>query len=365
MQMITTVKPEKLAPKHKLNLLQVFRGLASLLVVLAHGSLIFKEVLNRDFLFNIFDFGGSGVDFFFVLSGFIISYVHRQDIGHPSRIKGFLLKRFVRIYPIYWFVLTLKLLSTSSPVNNNHHGFWEVIKAYLLFPQDRILLSSSFLGVSWTLSYEIFFYLAFSLLICLKPRFYIPMIAVWLSAILLNFLGILHLPLDGVVLQFLFSILHLEFAMGFLAAYLVSKYRFSHSSYLLYFGLFIYTLSAINTFYHLLPISYAIAYGIPSAIIILGGASLEMSKAVITPQFLLLLGNASYSIYLIHGFVINNLTKIAIQLKIIEFFTQNNLLFSIFAIINAGVAVAAGCIIYHYVEKPLLGVSRRMLLGKA
>ncbi len=362
--MIATLKPEKIAVKHKLNLLQFFRGLASLLVVFAHGGLIFKEVLNRDFLFNIFDFGGSGVDFFFVLSGFIICYVHRQDIGHPSRVSEFLRKRFVRIYPIYWFVLTLKLLSTSSLVNGNRYGFWEVIKAYLLFPQDRILLSSSFLGVSWTLSYEIFFYLAFSLLICLKPKFYIPIIVGWLSAIFLNFLGILHLPLDGVVLQFLFSILHLEFAMGFLTAYLVSKYRFSHPSYILYFGLFIYTLSAINTIYHLLPISYAIAYGIPSAIIILGGASLEMSKAVMTPQFLLLLGNASYSIYLIHGFVINNLTKIAIKLRIIDFLTQNTLVFSVFAIANACIAVIVGCIIYHYVEKPLLSVSRRMLLGK-
>ena len=363
--MITTVKHEKLAAKHKLNLLQAFRGLAALLVVLAHGNLIFNEILNRDFLFKIFDFGGSGVDFFFVLSGFIISYVHRQDIGHPTRVKDFLQKRFVRIYPIYWVILTIKLLTMSwSGLNTNHHNFWEVIKAYLLFPQDRTLLSSSFLGVSWTLSYEIFFYLAFSLLICLKPKFYIPLIVGWLLGVFLNSLG-LHLPLDGVVPQFLFSILHLEFVMGFLTAYLVSKYRINHPSYLLYVGLFLYTLSAINTIYHLLPISYALAYGIPSAIIIMSGAALEMTKAVMIPQFLLLLGNASYSIYLIHGFVINNLTKITIKLGIINFFTQNPLLFSVFAIMNACIAVTVGCIIYHYVEKPLLVVSRRMVLGKS
>ncbi len=362
--MIAIVKPEKLVAKHKLNLLQAFRGLAALLVVLAHGDLIFNEVIHRDFLFKIFNFGGSGVDVFFVLSGFIISYVHRQDIGHPVRVNDFLRKRFVRIYPIYWLILTLKLVTSSgSGLSANYYSFWEVVKAYLLFPQDRVLLSSNFLGVSWTLSYEIFFYLAFSLLICLKPKFYIPIIVTWLLAIFVN-IG-LHLTFDGVVWQFLFSILHLEFVMGFLAAYLVSKYRINCPSYLLNFGLFLYTLSAINTIYHLLPISYVIAYGIPSTIIIMSGAALEMTKVVMVPQFLLLLGNASYSIYLMHGFVINNLTKIAIKLRIIDFFTQNTLLFSLFAILNACLAVVVGCMIYHYVEKPLLVVSRRLVLGKA
>ena len=50
------------------NLLQVYRGLASLLVVLFHGQRIINRELHQDSLLNIFTFGWVGVDFFFVLS---------------------------------------------------------------------------------------------------------------------------------------------------------------------------------------------------------------------------------------------------------------------------------------------------------
>lgn len=359
--MNSTDKKETFHHKKKLNLIQLFRGIAALLVVLAHGSLIFHENLQRAFLFDIFNFGGSGVDFFFVLSGFIILYVHHHYIGNSSKLKSFLIKRFVRIYPIYWVVLTGKLFASlglsdsATPMIN----LIEVVKAYLLFPQDRIILSEYFLGVSWTLTYEVFFYLIFGLLIYLQPKFYLPIIGILLSGVILNFTNIVQVPENSVLLQFLFSPLHIEFILGCLAAYVVTQNKITYGSQLLYLGLFLYTLAAINTNYNLLPVSNVITYGIPATILVIGAVALEISKTVNVPQMLILLGDASYSIYLIHGFVINNLVKVVLNLQIIDFFTQNSLIFSLFAIFNAVMAVIIGCLMYLYLEKPLLSILRQ------
>jgi exopolysaccharide production protein ExoZ len=344
------------ATRIQLNFIQVFRGLASLLVVLAHGSLIFHTNLQKASWFDIFGFGGSGVDFFFVLSGFIIAYVNGKDIGKPGKLKEFLYKRFIRIYPIYWLILTAKLVSSfgSSFSVIKEKGIIEFIKAYLLFPQDRGILSSTFLGVSWTLSYEIFFYILFCILIAFSFIFCLPIISFWILGVLLNCFGLVKIPESSIVLHFLFSPLNLEFVFGCFAAYIVCQYRLSFGRFLLYIGLFLYTLSAINTYYRIMPISSVIAYGIPSTLLVIGAVSTEMTRTVNFPALFILFGDASYSIYLIHGFVMNNITRIAMKFNLIDFLSSNTLFFSLFALFNAVCAVIVGCLMFLYLEKPLL-----------
>src|SRR5512133_4113793 len=89
--------------------LQLFRGVAALLVVLYHASIYSQEQFGRTFLAGLFLFGHTGVDFFFVLSGFIICYIHFSDIGNPTRLRDFALKRLTRVFPIYWIVTAIKL----------------------------------------------------------------------------------------------------------------------------------------------------------------------------------------------------------------------------------------------------------------
>ncbi len=91
-----------------LDSLQVSRALAAFLVVLYHFSLSSKIYLGYDFLHSIFLFGHNGVTFFFVLSGFIISYSHWDDIGAGYRnFKKYAFRRVTRIFPGYWTVLIL------------------------------------------------------------------------------------------------------------------------------------------------------------------------------------------------------------------------------------------------------------------
>lgn len=346
----------------RLNLIQVFRGLASVLVLLAHGNLVFNQNLNQDFLFKIFNFGGSGVDFFFVLSGFIILYIHQSDIGHKNRLKSFFIKRFTRIYPIYWVVLTLKLSASfffSYDVDTRQRNIGEIVKAFLLFPQDRSILSSSFLGVSWTLSFEMFFYIMFGLLIGLKPKASVAIITSWLLLTFMHLIGVIEFSKEQLLLQFIFDGHNLEFALGCLAAYILSKYKVDYGINLIYLGAFFYSLSVINYFYNITKVSYLISFGIPSMLLVIGSVSLERSKQVKVPYILTYIGNASYSIYLIHGFALNNITKLV--LKINPDITQNLLSLNILAVISAVIALTCGCAVYSYIEKPLLSTLKPKL----
>ncbi len=351
--------------KH-LTLIQVFRGIASLLVVGVHGELIFEQNLDQQFLFNIFHFGGSGVDFFFVLSGFIIYYVHKKDLGKEHKLKQFVLKRLVRIYPIYWVILAAKLIASLSLGYSNTHerSWWEIFQAFSLFPLDRGILSESFLGVSWTLTYEIFFYCIFGLLIYFGLKKCLPLIGIWLGAVLINSIGLLPLPENYVVLNFLFSILHLEFALGILAAYLISRDRVKHGEKIMYVGMFLFTLAAINFNYKLFPVPDILAFAIPSTLLVIGAAAWETKTYVQIPSFLILLGNASFSLYLIHGFVMNNVTKITIALGWEGLIFQSNVLMTIFALINMVLATIVGCLLYLYIEKPLVTVLRNNVVKK-
>jgi peptidoglycan/LPS O-acetylase OafA/YrhL len=81
-----------------LNTLQAGRAVACLAVLLLHTdvTLTLPKYLGHD-IFPIFNAGGAGVQFFFVLSGFVILLVHQKDIDNPSKVAEFLWKRFRRV----------------------------------------------------------------------------------------------------------------------------------------------------------------------------------------------------------------------------------------------------------------------------
>ncbi len=93
----------------KLTLIQTGRGVAACLVVLFHATGLVESPLywNHSVLGGAFHFGFSGVEFFFVLSGFIIYWAHARDLGRPEQLRKYAWRRFTRIYPTYWVVLAL------------------------------------------------------------------------------------------------------------------------------------------------------------------------------------------------------------------------------------------------------------------
>ena len=96
--------------------IQVCRGLAALLVVLAHLHGIENKYCATDHL-RLFDHGALGVDLFFVISGVVIASVTAGKFANPRNAGIFLYHRLARIFPIFWIYTT----SPSSPATSSAH----------------------------------------------------------------------------------------------------------------------------------------------------------------------------------------------------------------------------------------------------
>ncbi len=355
-------------PKKQLDLLQVFRGIAAILVLFYHGTGLISLNLKQVFLSNIFIFGYAGVNFFFVLSGFIIFYIHKNDIGKKNKFKDFILKRFTRIYPIYWIILIPRLLLGGEGIN-----FLTAITSFVLIPYPRPPIVS----VSWTLSYEIFFYFIFSMMILMGLKYLRPLIIIWIVFLFLQSTHLLTLPKNNFLFQFIFSEHNFEFGFGCLAAYVVTKYRVKYGMLILTLGITLFSLSSIVNvstvnaivtdpllaFRTRIPMEdeYGfIYYGIPSMLILIGSAALDLSRDIKVPSPLIYIGNASYSIYLVHATAINILTLIIAKIHLEQAFQS-----SISQLVILAIAFLAGCIFHSYIEQPLLVIfKKRMFLAK-
>jgi len=202
--------------KKKLELIQILRGLAAIMVIMYHSN-YWNELYLKWLPFNgLFNYGWLGVDFFFVLSGFIITYIHLPDLKSGKNILAFLKKRLLRIFPIYWVAASAVLvyiifirhgapLSDGPKITMSFNSLAYVAKSYLLIPQKV----SFFLGVAWTLGYEILFYLIFAL--CIKLKFKVSLVVYfsWIILIVAKFLYFksvtniyLNYALNPIVLEF-------------------------------------------------------------------------------------------------------------------------------------------------------------------
>ena len=146
--------------------IQGCRAVAALLVVLHHlGTALSSErYFGATQFAKPFRFGDSGVEFFFVLSGFVIIWAHVADFGKPGRVFNYLRKRVVRIYPTYLIVFTaVYLLALVSPATRASvpHDYATILKSLALIPQDPTVAGGNgapVLVVAWTLQYELCFY---------------------------------------------------------------------------------------------------------------------------------------------------------------------------------------------------------------
>ncbi|MEG4234075.1 acyltransferase [Microcoleus sp. Pol11C3] len=348
-------------PHKKLNLLQVYRGIAALLVVMFHINQMSTERLNQVTFFNLFLAGESGVDYFFVLSGFIMVYVHRSAIGKKDQLKSFLVKRAVRIYPIYW-IITLTVLCFFLVIpgfaNNQDLGLGYVIVSLLLIPQK----DKPILDVGWTLIYELYFYFLFSIAIWLKPKYSVPILSTWLFVTILQFCKIVKFPGSLFLLNRGFGNMNLEFVWGCLAAYIVIKYNNKIGKYRwIVFGIanLGYVILGMLVAWRKIEIERITTFGLLAALLIIAATLIDLKDSPKIPYLLIFLGDASYSIFLTHGPLISASTKILQKANLGKYFD------GFFApALLALFAVVFGCIFYSLIEKPLTVFLRQNIVEK-
>jgi peptidoglycan/LPS O-acetylase OafA/YrhL len=295
---------ERFRPNAELTYIQMLRGVAASLVVFAH----FADIPAHSWVKSngLSQLGTSGVDLFFVISGFIMVYTTGGRAGGREALQ-FLLKRGRRIYPLYWFWTTVLLVLWLAGVALSSHLFPAayIFCSYALFPSHLSGVADPFrplLIQGWTLSFEMLFYLVFaaSILIGLKRLSRLAFLAASFTLLYLagkplppnN--GLKYLVSNSIVVEFLFGVLVAEVVLR-----MATRERSVRSMAMPFMCIAASALLCTTRLHFSMDTMRCIVYGIPAAFIVFGAAM--MGSRPVNSK-LLYLGNASYSIYLSHYF---------------------------------------------------------------
>lgn len=327
---------------------QAGRALAALAVVVFHLSIMMGlpryggQAIYREFT----QLGNRGVDFFFVLSGFIILFAHAGDLGQPVRWGHYAQRRFIRLFPIYWLYTGVYVLALSftGGTDASMPGTWaDWLTSLTLI---RFTDANPPLGVAWTLFHELAFYAAFSVLI-ISRRAGVLALALFMGLALAFF----HFP--GETGRNAFTTytaaynLYFVFGMG---AYGLYRRGGSGGPELL-IGLVLAGWALFGMPGQFQAASMLLAFGL--ALLLAGAVKLESSGWLPIPAVLAFMGDASYSIYLTHVSLEGAWLKAAMKWHWHEHLGPE----ATFVVVLAG-TVALGCLAYVMVEKPLLQALR-------
>ncbi|EOI2314852.1 acyltransferase family protein [Proteus mirabilis] len=309
---------------------------------------------NTDLSFIFTNEGYIGVTLFFILSGFILAFSYQDRLNEKkTSVHKFYFARIARIYPIHiiTFILAIYLFSLT----NFDFGFYfyniSLLHAYI--PDKHAYFS--FNMPSWSLSVEMFFYLLFPLLIKINNK---NLILLSIASILAKILfPITSGPLVHALMYISpFFRLH-DFIIGILLYRYRSIFSFNLSA-LIVTTLQVLSISSIFLFVHfsyLIPQSYRydIYYIIPMSITIF---SLSIRGGIIgnimSNNILVLLGEASFSLYMIHQLVIRYLIDSKLKYNL-----DNNELLFLMIFLSISLSVIA----YKFLEIPLKNITLKLL----
>lgn len=337
--------------------IQYLRGGAALAVLVYHVYLWeMKSFPGRGVMPDIAAISDAGVDLFFAISGFIMVYISPTRITSLARWRGFLGDRFSRIYPPYWLVslALLPLWFVRPEMFNNYCGNqMDITRSFLLLPQGFTPL----LSVGWTLIHEVYFYIIVSFSFFLMTRGRVIFGITWFLVVVIGFNA--FTDVNGWIspfLQLVFSPFSLTFLMGYFIG-LVYPALGKVPSYvwwcLLIFalGLLFFGRSQISSV-GVYPDNNSwlrfFGFGIPSSLILAAALALQ-KRCAKANRALLLIGDSSYALYLLHLPIVAGIYALAAKLG-----TESVILYVPFICIFCCIASA---VIFHKV------IERRMIKG--
>jgi exopolysaccharide production protein ExoZ len=297
--------------------IQAIRFIAALWVFLLHfrGTVFFQN--SNPVVDGFITMGFAGVDIFFVISGYIMALTLKGIEPGLTASWNFISKRFIRIYSGWWplFLGYWLFYSTHDRTSSETH----LIGSFFLVP---LYLQQYLVGVTWTLSFELYFYTCLALLLTFTQKS-ISRILFFLGLTIIAYGIYSHnqgiFEPEGVananrIQNFYGYVLILEFIAGYLMAH--SRRLFSLPLAWTAAAIFI-ALAVTAYFYHtsgnLLPSGLAGFYHAPERVLLVGGAACCLvfladqveQRGFRSPTWLQRLGDASFALYLIHILCIN------------------------------------------------------------
>jgi exopolysaccharide production protein ExoZ len=310
----------------KIDAVQGLRAVAVLLVVWTHSIVAagYHSTPKQSTFFFLRSFGACGLDIFFVISGFIVSLVATRAVARGlASARTFLSRRFTRIFPLYWILTVVIILEAQLgryPIQW-HRVPW--LPTLFLLPGWHYPVPPLVLSLGWSLLFEIYFYLVLATWMRVSPRHVIRNTVAFLAGMVaLGAIVGIHRPLlviwsNPVALEFLFGCViaqvftriaanaagkrvsvprptaHLARAIGpwlvalgsiALAATVFTGYGNASEASSILAGLDGWLRVA--------------AWGVPSALLVMGGVLWRPAMQSIPARLLVFIGDASYSIYL-------------------------------------------------------------------
>jgi exopolysaccharide production protein ExoZ len=350
-------KPSTAAPL--LANLQVCRAFAAITVVIGHALHDAGVVAARrgteapapDIDWTL------GVDVFFVISGFIMVYVSGADFAKPGAAWPFLRRRLIRIVPLYWALTTIMLAVglllpqlLAIPVGSIQY----VVSSYLFIPEWRVGAPvpeiRPLLALGWTLNYEMLFYVALAGVMFLPVKRAIAALTLlFASAVVARF----TFDIQQTQLMFWSDPIILEFLMGcYLALARRAGWRLPAPAALLLAAMGIAGLlvnSGAAT--ELRPLTV----GLPALMLVAAAALGPTLPTGALTRFGILLGDASYALYLSHPLFIRSLREVWLK------FADPAWPLWLYALLCVAVACLAAIPIYLLFERPVT----RLLQGNA
>jgi exopolysaccharide production protein ExoZ len=341
--------PAGIAPEGRhLPGLQVLRALAALAVVWFHAGRYLADQIPHAW----WRWGEFGVDVFFVLSGFVMVHATRDR----TRVRDFLAARVARIVPLYWaatlamalLVWWLPQLFVAAQLTSAH-----LVQSLAFWPHFSPSMPGQVMPLlvpGWTLVHEMYFYLLFGLLLPLRPALRVAMATLLLS------LGVLLAPrmsdsADSAWAHFLGAPLMLEFAFGMMTG-LAYRRGWRPSRTLAWLAGFAGTALVVGTSQPELRVWSA---GVGGLALLVSASNWQAGGA---PSFALLhrLGDASYSTYLLHPFVLGALFLPLLRVPLLDQGVAGVAALSLLALLASA---TAGLLCHHWIERPLTRIARR------
>jgi exopolysaccharide production protein ExoZ len=335
--------PGKLS--HKINNLQALRALAA-------GVVAFRHIGQQ---LHFHAIGSFGVDIFFVISGFVMA-----QICESGKTEWFLLRRIARIVPLYWgatlLLFGLAMIAPGLLIETRPNAVYLLLSLLFIPFRKATGQIEPFLFLGWTLNFEMYFYVLLSVSLLLWPKR-----AVWLAAAMIAAVFLLLTGGSSVYSLFYGDSIVLEFVAGSILFYLYNALEQKRARRLrfVFLALAVLALGAIpwpDFLYPIPPNMRGIYLGIPAACLV--GAIVGLSRGGFDSpwRWIVLLGDASYVMYLIHPFVEIGLEKLFLSLA--PALTNHIVIMS--SLLLIGVALAS-VVIYRTVDLP---IQRLLKFGK-
>lgn len=340
------------------------RGIAALWVVFFHIHLTYKENL----FFSFFENGDLGVDIFFVLSGFIMSFVYGETNFRESNFKKFygefIGARVSRVYPLHLFTLLFLLLVVfilpgfRERYDADYFNLTTFV-ANIFLVQNWGITNVGWNAVSWSISAEWFMYLLFPLMLYLRQKIttkynlyifsFIIILSHYSFIYIFDLSGYGGISLGGMVRVFF------EFSLGFSLYFIKDDFKklfLRAHGYIIFIAIATMLLSsAIKPLWYLFLPSTAIL------ILHLGTVDCRVSR-ILSQRVFLYFGNISFSLYMWHWIVINIQNWMGYK-NIITLQSNVSIYISCFMMLAISITIAHYS--YLYIEIPARKWGRKLL----